>query len=223
MGHSAGARSIVETLRAEADPTIRREMAERYGIHTDRAFGLPMRRLKALAKPLAPNHGLALDLWASGWYETRTMASFIDDPTQVTTEQMHGWAKDFDNWAIVDSVCFNLFDRAPERWSMVEPWAGDDREFVKRAGFALLWALALHDRSAPDASFEEALPLVETNATDDRHLVTTAMTMALRAIGTQRPRLRRQVMTLAERLASSPHPRARKVGRPIVNALGPAE
>lgn len=213
------AASVLAQLHAEADPGARTDLADRYGIHTDHAVGVPMGRLKAIAKPLAPNHELAAELWASGLYEARTIAAFVDDPADVDAAQMTRWCADFDNWAIVDTVCFNLFDRSPDAWSMVEPWATEQGEFTKRAGFALLWALAHHDRNAPDDRYRAALSLLEANAGDDRHLITKAQTMALRAIGQIRPNVRADVVDLAQRLTGSDNPNTRRVGRPIVRAF----
>ena len=87
------------------------------------------------------------------------MAALVDEPELVTVEQMDRWCADFDNWALCDTVCFSLFDRTPPAWTRLEPWARDDREFVRRAAFALLWSLALHDTSAADAQFVEGLAL----------------------------------------------------------------
>lgn len=213
--------AVVAQLQAEADSTVRKDMADRYGIHTSQAFGLPMGRLKAIAKPLAPDHALAAELWATGSYEARTIAALIDDPQAVTAVQMNEWASDFDNWAIVDTTCFNLFDKTPSAWLMVEPWAHDERLYVKRAGFALLWALALHDTRASDADFTQRLQMIESNASDDRHLVTKAITMAMRAIAQKRPHIRADVVELAEALTVADNPNARRVGRPIVEAFGP--
>src|SRR4029078_9752688 len=104
------------------------------------------------------------------------------EPGRVTPEQMDRWCADFDNWAICDTVCFNLFDRAPDAWPRLEPWSARDEEFVKRAAFALLWSLALHDKSAHDERFVAALALVEREATDDRPLVAKGIRMALKAV-----------------------------------------
>lgn len=210
---------VLACLDAEADPAIREQMADRYGIRAAQAYGIPMRRLKAIAKPLTGDHDLALALWASGSYEARTIAAFVDDPARVTVAQMDGWVADFDNWAIVDTVCFHLFDRTAPRWSRLEPWSTDEALYVRRAAFALLWALALHDRDAPDARFVDALALVERCASDERPHVTKALVMALRAIGTKRPEVRPHVVSLARRLADRADRAPRRVGRPILRAF----
>jgi 3-methyladenine DNA glycosylase AlkD len=209
----------ISWLEAHADSDTLANMGPRYGIHTDRAMGVPMRHMTALGKQLGVDHSLAIQLWAAGWYETRTVASLVDDASLVTPEQMESWAGDFDNWAIVDSVCFNLFDRAPARWAKVDGWAGRDEEFVKRAAFALLWSLALHDRDSPDEHFAHGLTLIEREAGDGRHLVDKAIAMALRAIGKRRPGLTDAAIDVARRLADSSDRATRSVGRPVVKEL----
>jgi 3-methyladenine DNA glycosylase AlkD len=209
----------LRALEAHADPAIHEQLGPRYGIHTPSAMGVPMSAIKALGKRLGKDHDLALALWATGVYEARTLAGFVDVPGLVTPAQMDAWAADFDNWAIVDSTCFNLFDRAPARWDKVHAWAVREEEFVKRAAFALLWSLALHDRTTADERFESALLLIEPAATDPRHLVETAINMALRAVGRRRPALRSACIGIAERLAASDDPPSRRVGRPALKEL----
>ncbi|MGV8896586.1 MAG: DNA alkylation repair protein [Rhodoglobus sp.] len=123
------------------------------------------------------------------------------------------------NWALVDTVCFTLFDKTPHAWSMIGPWTSSDLEFTKRAGFALLRALALHDESADDKLFTDALALIDANAGDRRHLVGSAQTMALRAIALKRPSLRPEVRALVRRLTASDDPQSRRVVRPIAKVL----
>jgi 3-methyladenine DNA glycosylase AlkD len=206
-------------LQAHADSETLENMGPRYGIYTEKAMGVPMRYMKTLGKQLGVDHPLALQLWDAGWYETRTVASLVDDASLVTPGQMDTWAADFDNWAIVDSVCFNLFDRTPARWAKVDEWSGRDEEFVKRAAFALLWSLALHDRDPPDEHFAHGLTLIEREAGDGRPLVDKAMAMALRAIGKRRPGLTSTAIDVAQRLADSSDRATRSVGRPAVKEL----
>jgi 3-methyladenine DNA glycosylase AlkD len=206
-------------LEAHADNETLGNMGPRYGIYTDRAMGVPMRHMKTLSKQLGVDHSLALGLWKAGWYETRTVASLVDDAALVSPDQMDSWADDFDNWAIVDSVCFNLFDRTPARWAKVDEWAGRDEEFVKRAAFALVWSLAVHDRDASDEHFAHGLELIEREAGDGRPFVDKAIAMALRAIGKRRVGLKDAAISVAERLADSDDRATRSIGRPALKEL----
>ena len=74
------------------------------------------------------------------------VACMIDDPAEVTPEQMDRWRADFDNWAITDTVCFKLFDQVPHAFDKIDAWAKLNDEFGRRAAFALLASMALHGR-----------------------------------------------------------------------------
>ena len=111
---------------------------------------------------------------------------------------------DFDNWGIVDTACFALFDRTPHAWSKVSQWSKRRGEFQKRAAFALLWGLTVHDKAAEDAKFVEGLGLIEKAATDERHFVKKAVSMALRATGKRNARLREGRAARPEGLGASP-------------------
>ena len=206
-------------LREHASAETLAQMAPRYGIHAAKALGVPMAAMKRVARELGRDHALAGELWSSAIYEARTVAALVEEPELVTIEQMDRWCADFDNWALCDTVCFSLFDRAPQAWTRLEPWARDDREFVRRAAFALLWSLALHDRSAADAQFVEALTLVERYAADERPLVGKSMSMSLRAVGRRNALLQRRVRTTAARLAESGSTPARRVGRTALREM----
>jgi 3-methyladenine DNA glycosylase AlkD len=204
---------VLAVLREHASDETLAQMGARYGIHTNESLGVPMAAMKRIARGLGRDHALAAELWSTGIYEARIVAALVDEPALVTIEQMDRWCADFDNWAVCDTVCFSLFDRAPQAWSRLEPWARDDREFVRRAAFALLWSLALHDASAADARFVEGLALVEEYATDERPLVTKSMSMSLRAIARRNPSLRGAVRASAGRLVHVDSGPARRVGR----------
>ena len=169
------------TVKAQVDETLRwldkrgtkanRDGMARYGIVADKVFGVSMATMKSQAKKLGKNHDLALALWDTGWYEARILTSFVDDPAQVTPAQMERWVKDFNNWAICDSITFHLFDKTPHAWKKIEQWSKRKDEFQKRASFALLAAVALHDKKAADAPFLKSLRLIEGAAGDDRNFV----------------------------------------------------
>jgi 3-methyladenine DNA glycosylase AlkD len=185
----------------------------RYGIITPKMFGVSMATMQQLAKRLGRDHELALALWDTGWFEARILTAFVDDPAQVTAAQMDRWARDFDNWAICDTLCFKLFDRTPHAWRKVDQWSKRRDEFVKRAAFALLASLALHDKSKPDAPFLKSLELIEKSATDERNFVKKGVSWALRTIGRRNQTLNVAATASARRLAASSDATARWVGK----------
>lgn len=206
-------RAVLDSLERVSSKRVRDAMSTRYGVHTKNALGVNMRDMLAIAKKIGVNHRLALALWQTGSYEARMVASMIDDPALVTSAQMERWCKDFDNWGICDTVCFKLFDRTPHAWEKIWKWAASDSEFVKRAGFALLWALSLHDKSKASEPFARAFTLVEREAGDVRHLVKKAVSMALKAIGNRSPALNKAALSVARTLSRSPDAASSWVGR----------
>jgi 3-methyladenine DNA glycosylase AlkD len=152
----------------------------RYAIASDKALGVAMKDIKALGKKLGRNHELAAALWDTGVYEARMAASFVDDPAQVTAEQMDRWCRSFDNWAFCDALSFNLFDRTPHA----------------------IWSLTVHDKRAGNEPFLQGLTIIEREADDERHFVKKAVNMALRAIGKRNPTLHAAAVDVATRLAA---------------------
>jgi 3-methyladenine DNA glycosylase AlkD len=208
----SGVKSALAWLEENGTRQVRDGMA-RYGIPSTRAFGVSVGALKSYAKQLGQDHPLALGLWASGWYEARLLAAFVGDPTALGVQQMNAWAKDFDSWAVCDTVCFHLFDRSPLAWGRLEPWAGARAEFHKRGAFALLWSLSVHDKQTSDERFIECLPLIEAAATDDRDYVKKGVDMALRAVGKRSAPLHVAALDLAGRLCESETASAAWIGR----------
>jgi 3-methyladenine DNA glycosylase AlkD len=205
-------------LKKKASKKTKDGMA-RYAIPSDKAFGVPVGMIRSIGKSLGKSHELALGLWKSGHYEARMLATFVDEPEQVTPEQMDRWCRDFDNWAICDTACFSLFDRTPHAFKKVRAWAKSKNEFVKRAAFALLASLTVHDKTAKDAAFVRLLPLVEKAALDERNFVKKSVNWALRSLGKRSPELNRKSVELAERLAARPESAPRWVGKDALREL----
>ena len=191
----------------------------RFGITAKKAFGVSMANIQVLAKETGRSHELAAALWDTGWYEARMLTSFVDEPARVTPAQMDRWCRDFDNWGICDTVCFHLFDRTPHAWAKVAQWCDKREEFVRRAAFALLACLALHDKQAGDERFVESLPLIERAATDERNFVKKGVSWALRGVGRRNATLNTAAVAVAQRLADSPHAAARWVGKDALREL----
>lgn len=196
-----------------------REGLSRYGIVAPQAFGVSMKDVHGLAKVAGKNHALALELWKSNWYEARLLACFVAEPARVTPALMDRWARDFDNWAVTDTACFHLFDRTPHAFDRLAAWAKHDEEFVKRAAFALLASVALHDETTNDAAFVRALPLIERAAGDPRNFVKKAVLWALRGVGGRSAPLHERACALAEKLAARAEPSARFIGKSALREL----
>jgi 3-methyladenine DNA glycosylase AlkD len=210
--------SAIGWLKKHSSKATRDGMA-RYAVPSDHALGVTVSNIRVLAKRLGRNHELAAALWKTGWYEARMLTSFVDEPERVTPAQMDRWCRDFDNWGICDTICFHLFDKTPHAWKKVAQWHDRPEEFVKRASFALLWGLTVHDKKAGDAPFIESLAFIERAAEDERHFVKKGVNMALRALGKRNPALNRAAIAVARGLAASPQAAPRWIGKDALREL----
>jgi 3-methyladenine DNA glycosylase AlkD len=191
----------------------------RYAITSPRVFGVSAVPMRELARKCGRDHSLALKLWDTRWHEARIVASLVDDPARVTPAQMDRWAGGFGNWAVCDSVCFHLFDRTPHAWKKAREWSRRDREFVKRAAFALMAGLAVHDKKTGDAPFLTLLPIIEREAGDERNFVKKAVNWALRQIGKRNLSLNAAAITVARRLARDESRAARWIANDALREL----
>jgi 3-methyladenine DNA glycosylase AlkD len=196
-----------------------RDGMARYAIVAPKVFGVSVGDIRTLGKRIGRRHDLADGLWATGWYEARMLVAFVADPDLVTSTQMDRWCRDFDNWAVCDTLAFHLFDRSPHAWRKVDQWAVTPDEFVRRAAFALLAGMALHDRTGADAPFLERLPTIEAAAADPRNFVKKGVSWALRSVGARSPALHGASIALARRLAASTVTAERWVGKDALRDL----
>lgn len=196
-----------------------RDGMARYGIVAKKVFGVSMGTMQTLAKELGRDHALSEGLWKTGWYEARMLASMVGEPERVTPGQMERWAKSFDNWAVCDTATFVLWDRSPHAWPKVREWSKRKEEFVKRAAFAMLASLTVHDKQAPDDRYLEGLVLIEREAYDQRNFVKKAVNWALRSIGKRSPALNKEAVAVARRLAEAEDPASRWVGKDALREI----
>lgn len=211
---SPGVEDVLRELKANGSPQYKADMSARYGIVTKApVYGVTVANLRATAKRIGRDHKLAEALWRSGVHDARMLACFVDEPDAVTPAQMDRWAKAFDNWGLVDTACFALFDRTPHAFAQIDKWAKAKDEFVKRAAFALLACVALHGHGT-DADYLKRMALIQRAATDERNFVKKGVSWALRAIGGKGSvKLRAVARELAADLAASEDSTARWIGR----------
>jgi len=199
MSLKTSADQIIRKLKSLASPKNVEGMA-RFGICPDSTLGIPIPVLRGIAREAGKDHQLAQELWASGIHEARILACFVDKPELVTESQMESWVKDFDSWDVCDLCCANLFDRTKFAHQKAAEWSGREEEFVKRAGFTLMAALAVHDKKASDADFLKFLPIIKRESTDERNFVKKSVNWALRQIGKRNANLNKMAIKTAEEI-----------------------
>ena len=90
-------KTILEELKALENSKNREGMA-RFGINTEKAFGVSVKHIREIAKPFRNNHSLALELWDTGYHECRIMASIVAEPKKLEGTTLDQWVADFNSW-----------------------------------------------------------------------------------------------------------------------------
>ncbi len=205
-------------LRGKGNPKSRAGMS-RFGIETNKAFGVSVPELRKIARRVGANHQLALDLWQTGIHEARILAGMIDEPGKVTETQLEEWAKDFDSWDVVDGVCGNLFDKTPYAIPKAHEWSERKEEYVKRAGFVMMAELAVHSKNASDNVFLGFLPVITREAQDERNFVKKAVNWALRQIGKRNLALNKAAIRTARTIQTIPSGSAKWIATDALREL----
>lgn len=190
---------VIAHLKQLADPN-RLPGMRRFGIENVNALGISMPELRKFAHTIKKDHALAQTLWETGIHEARILASMVDDPALVTPQQIDLWVMDFNSWDVCDQVCGNLFDRTPFAIQKAIEFSSNSEEYIKRAGFVLMAEHAVHNKSAPDATFIALLPFTEREAWDGRNFVKKAVNWAIRQIGKRNDVLKAHAVETAERI-----------------------
>ena len=209
---------VLAQLESQADPAHFAEM-KRVGINTNDALGVDIYTLRKLAKPLKPDHDLALGLWESGIHEARILASMVDDPVQVSEPQLEAWVGDFDSWDVCDQVCDNLFRYTDFAYLKAFEWSKRSEEFVMRAGFVLMACLAFQDREAPDSKLASFFPVIVDASDDERNYVKKAVNWALRNLGKRSPALNKLAIAVAQEIQARGTPAARWIASDALREL----
>jgi len=147
------------------------------------------------------------------------LALMLADPQRLTSADADRWARQLDSWDLCDGFAYDLMSRTRFRWKKPAVWTRSRHEFVRRAGYALIAGLAVHDREAPDERFIDVLPLVVAGATDSRNFVRKAVNWALRQIGKRNRHLNRAAIACAGQVARLDAPSARWVASDALREL----
>jgi 3-methyladenine DNA glycosylase AlkD len=192
---------VIDQLKSQADPTPEnlKGMA-RYGINTERALCVSTPDMQKLGRLIGRDHALALELWKAAWRETRILAAMVDDPAQVTSEQMEGWVMDFDSWDVCDATCLYLFSWTRLACEKALHWSSREEEYVKRAGFTLMACLAVGKRKPGEDRLAAFLPIIEREAWDGRNYVKKSVNWALRQVGKHNLCLNKLAVESAQRI-----------------------
>ncbi|NOX43124.1 MAG: DNA alkylation repair protein [Gammaproteobacteria bacterium] len=210
---------IIKKLERMADPEKVILKQKKFAIKAFNSLGIYHKDLKKLASEIGHNDSLALELFDTGIYEARILCSKVYNPHFITENLMEKWVVTFENWEICDSFCMGFFSKSEYALAKAVEWSEHECEFIKRAAFVIMASYGFVEKSAGNEIFEQFLPIIEREATDDRVYVKKAVNWALRNIGKRNIDLQKLAISSANKILKIDSKSAKWIARNALTEL----
>ena len=143
------------------------------------------------------DHALGVELWASGNFDARALATMLADPDQMKSAQLDQWMRDCDNRGI-EGCLVALTAKTRLVQSKMKKWRKSGDELTAAAGWNLLVEIAQADAELPDSFFVPYLEEIRDKIHDGKNRARYAMNCAVIAIGGRSLNLRRRAIAAAK-------------------------
>jgi 3-methyladenine DNA glycosylase AlkD len=163
-----------------------------------KTMGVRFGDMAKIAKKIKKQTPLALELWETGIAEPRILAIRAIDPKDVTPELADRWARETDFPIIADEWAGVVY-KTPYALEKMEAWTQSQDEFVRRAGFSLLFRFAADPKQdqVSDERFREYLGQIEREIHDSPNWSREMMNLVPVAIGLRSPKLHEAALATA--------------------------
>lgn len=167
-----------------------------------KSFGIGLTILRKLAKQIGRDHALALKLWDSDIYDARIIALLIDDPKQITREQVEMQVENLKqgHLAHVFSSCGTPLVKTSFVVTLMVEWMKSKDAMRRSCGYGLLYEISKSKKkSTPDdAFFLGKIEDIRKSFHEERKIVQGSMGGALMGIGKRNANLNAVALELAK-------------------------
>ena len=162
-------------------------------------YGIPLSRLRSLAKEIGRDHDLAAELWKAPNIDLRCLACMVDEARQVTEAQLERQVKELDHWVLSRAWCRELVARTPHMEVYGTAWLDEQDPVRRRCGWLLLGEMAKAGKDTRDDGwYKEHIATIRERIGDEEGLVRDAMNEALLHIGERSKGLLRDALAAAK-------------------------
>jgi 3-methyladenine DNA glycosylase AlkD len=190
-----------------------REINARNGVDENQ-FGVKMGDVRAIAKQIKTDPNLADELWQTGNFEARLLATLIMKPKQLSTDEVDAMVRSIkpsrptdESDATIRSTAFsqvadylmtNVVKQHPQKEDLRRKWMASDDVLAARAGWSLT---AERVAKSPDGlDLNALLDRIEAQMGDAPPLVQWTMNFTLAEIGINHPEHRQRALAIGEKL-----------------------
>jgi 3-methyladenine DNA glycosylase AlkD len=172
-----------------------------YGRHgvTSEMYGVKHGDLKKLANEIKTDHELALELWETGNFDARVLATMIANPDKITAKTLNGWVKDVDDHGMSYAVS-TIAGRSPAGRKLLPKWMNAKGEWPAATGWMALTDVVAEPGALTVDESRELLSTIEDRIHGSKNRVKYSMNTAMIALGTYVPGMEKEAIKVAERI-----------------------
>lgn len=163
-------------------------------------FGVSFANLGKLAKKIKRDHELAQQLWESGNFDARNLATMIAEPAKMDGAMLDRWAYGIRSYSHADLFARQVASQTPDGIQRMQSWMESGHDLVAQCGWDVPATRAMNDAALDDAYFQAWLHVIETGIHASQNRTKYAMNAALIAIALRNPALREKAVATARRI-----------------------
>ena len=165
------------------------------------SYGIGLTKLRAIAKKVGRDHGLALELWSDRNHDAKIVGLLIDDPRELTREQIEKQANDAGPGMLshVLSSCDAVLPKSPIAFEIARDWIANEDDVRRRCGYGLVYELSKNnrDKRLTEDFFLHCIARIEKTIAKEENWVRVAMGGALIGIGKRNKKLNAAAIKVA--------------------------
>jgi 3-methyladenine DNA glycosylase AlkD len=157
-----------------------------------KSFGIGLTQLRKLAKKVGRDHKLAKQLWKSNIYDAKVLGLLIDDPQQLSREQVEQQVENLNAGMLshVFSSCDATLAKAPFAFEIACNWIEHKDPIRRRCAYGLIYELSKKNVKAMDDDWLLArIAHIQETIHDEEMWVRESMNGALMGIGKRNKKL----------------------------------
>lgn len=208
--------NLIKSIKLKKNGDVA-DMMKQQGIQYKMNWGVAVFELREMARGYEPDHLLALKLWNKQWRETMILATLLDNPKEVSEQQMDFWTKSFVNTEIAEQASANLWVKSKFAFIKALEWCRGKKHVVRFTGIHLIGRLTITDKNAIDEMFEPFFDELPVLARDEK--LFTPLYRTIIAIGSRSELLNELSIELSKTFQLSDSETAIRLGEQLFDEL----
>lgn len=168
------------------------------------SFGIGLTQLRKLSKKIGRDPGLSAQLWKSNNHDAKVVALLIDDPKQLTREQIEAQVEEVapGMLAHVFSSCDATLPKASFAFDLATEWMESPDPLRRQCAYGVIYELSKKQGHADmtDEFCLACLERIDHEILDEVGGVRGGMSTALMGIGKRNRRLNQAAIKVAKRI-----------------------